>query len=264
MLALTLLLSLVAAVVCSQIDQLSVLDRSPAKRQSSATSNPPTPSFNISIPIDHFNNSDTRTYNNQYWVNDTWYEPGGPIFFFDAGEAGVTAQTVNLYLANDSSSVIALARKYSGLAILWEHRYYGGSLPFPLNTTARTSLGVYEPIGAPASFQYLTVEQALQDVVYFANNLKEGGYQANDLDLLHPSKTPWVWVGGSYPGIRGTLLRTRQYLFNRLRLLSADRKNRQPRSDIRCMGVISAHTSHVLRRKLSLANCTVTTTKLLH
>ncbi len=26
---------------------------------------------------------------------------------------------------------------------------------------------------------------------------------------FHPSKTPWVWLGGSYPGVRGTLLRVR-------------------------------------------------------
>lgn len=28
------------------------------------------------------------------------------------------------------SSVMALTRKYNGLAILWEHRYYGESIPF--------------------------------------------------------------------------------------------------------------------------------------
>lgn len=28
------------------------------------------------------------------------------------------------------SSIMALAKKYKGLGILWEHRYYGESLPF--------------------------------------------------------------------------------------------------------------------------------------
>lgn len=26
---------------------------------------------------------------------------------------------------------------------------------------------------------------------------------------MHPSATPWIWLGGSYPGVRGALLRTR-------------------------------------------------------
>lgn len=29
-----------------------------------------------------------------------------------------------------------LAKRYKGLAILWEHRFYGDSLPFPVNVRA--------------------------------------------------------------------------------------------------------------------------------
>ena len=43
------------------------------------------PVFTFSMPIDHFNASDNRTYNNRYWLNDTYYKPGGPVFFYDAG-----------------------------------------------------------------------------------------------------------------------------------------------------------------------------------
>jgi hypothetical protein len=32
------------------------------------------------MPIDHFWNKTDETYMNRYWVNDTWYEPGGPVF----------------------------------------------------------------------------------------------------------------------------------------------------------------------------------------
>ena len=31
------------------------------------------------------------------------------------------------------SATMQLAKRYNGLAILWEHRYYGDSLPFPVN-----------------------------------------------------------------------------------------------------------------------------------
>lgn len=33
------------------------------------------------------------------------------------------------------SAVMRLAERYKGLAILWEHRYYGVSLPFPVNVS---------------------------------------------------------------------------------------------------------------------------------
>ena len=67
---------------------------------------------------------------------------------YDAGEAnaedyygpvlqvGASRDNLNDFLSflqedrGFQSSVIALARKYKGLVILWEHRYYGQSLPF--------------------------------------------------------------------------------------------------------------------------------------
>lgn len=33
------------------------------------------------MPIDHFSNgNDTRTFRNRYWINQTYYQPGGPVF----------------------------------------------------------------------------------------------------------------------------------------------------------------------------------------
>lgn len=40
----------------------------------------------IDVPVDHFDASDTRRFSTRYWTNDTFYEPGGPVFWFDAGE----------------------------------------------------------------------------------------------------------------------------------------------------------------------------------
>jgi hypothetical protein len=34
----------------------------------------------IDMPIDHFNESDHRTYKNRYWINATYYKEGGPVF----------------------------------------------------------------------------------------------------------------------------------------------------------------------------------------
>lgn len=159
------------------------------------------PQFNVSIPVDHFNKSDTRMYNNRYWVNDTYYQPGGPVFFFDGGEDGMTDYTAAGWLAevDGRSSVMVLAREYHGLAILWEDRYYGDSLPVPFNNTAT----VVMPLNDPQGWDYLTVEQALEDVPYFAKNLATGGYQRDNMTALAPPNTPWIWIGGSYPAERG-------------------------------------------------------------
>ena len=59
-----------------------------------------------------------------------------------------------------------------------------------------------------AAYKYLDTEQALEDTVYFTQN-----FQPAELEefwpLLKPSETPWVWLGGSYPGIRGAHIRVR-------------------------------------------------------
>jgi hypothetical protein len=49
--------------------------------------------------------------------------------------------------------------------------------------------------------QYLTTENALKDFVVFANQWQWKNYTVN------PKKTPWVVVGGSYPGMRAAMLR---------------------------------------------------------
>lgn len=158
----------------------------------------------ITIPFDHFNASDSRTFQNRYWVNSTFYEPGGPVFWFDSGEQN--AQPLVPYFLDEvagPSAVMTLARRFKGLALLVEHRYYGGldegSYPFPINSSTGQLLD-------PTSYRFLNTEQALEDTVYFANNFDApAGINVS----LAPNVTPWVWLGGSYPGIRGAQLRIR-------------------------------------------------------
>lgn len=162
--------------------------------------------FNISMPVDHFNASDTRMYNNRYWVNDTFYKPGGPVFLIDNGESGVSDYLSEYWLTDfyGESSVMTLAQQYNGLVVLWEHRYFGLSLPVPFNESRVTYIA---PIDDPQGWAYLTVEQALADVAYFAKNMSTGGYQRDNMTALDPSNTPWIWIGGSYPGERGAWAR---------------------------------------------------------
>ena len=32
------------------------------------------------MPIDHFDNTTSETFRNRYWINATYYVPGGPVF----------------------------------------------------------------------------------------------------------------------------------------------------------------------------------------
>lgn len=152
------------------------------------------------MPLDHFNSDINMTFPNRYWVNDTYYRTGGPVFLFDSGEQN--AEPLLPYYLQEFhglSAVMRLAKRYSGLAILWEHRFYGASLPFPINRNTTTD-----------QWKYLTTEQALEDVVYFANHFTSNS-SSGDMGPVSfsPSTTPWIWLGGSYPGIRGALLRVR-------------------------------------------------------
>jgi len=165
------------------------------------------PASTLEIPIDHFNSSDKRTYSNRYWVNDKWYKSGGPVFYFDSGEQNAHPLVPYfLYEAAGPSSVMTLARRFNGVAVIFEHRFFGdlheGSYPFPMNSTSGMAEGGYD------AYKYLTNEQALQDAVYFANNFQPSGLKQY-WSLLQPEYSPWIWLGGSYPGIRGAIMRVR-------------------------------------------------------
>ncbi|KAL5513466.1 hypothetical protein ACEPAH_3865 [Sanghuangporus vaninii] len=151
----------------------------------------------IDMPVDHFGNS-TATFKNRYWINSTYYEPGGPVFIFDSGEQN--AEPLLPYYLQEYhglSATMRLAKRYRGLAILWEHRFYGASLPFPVNINTTAD-----------QWKFLTTEQALEDVVFFANSFPTMSDDSTR-PAIHPSVTPWIWLGGSYPGVRGTFMRIR-------------------------------------------------------
>ncbi|KAJ8507349.1 hypothetical protein ONZ45_g10275 [Pleurotus djamor] len=154
----------------------------------------------IDMPIDHFNASTTSTFKNRFWINSTYFKTGGPVFLFDSGEQD--AEPLLPYYLQEYhglSATMRLAKRYHGLAILWEHRFYGQSLPFPVNQNTTSD-----------QWKFLTTEQALEDVIFFANSFGSASANSSALSLpVHPSSTPWIWLGGSYPGIRGAMLRLR-------------------------------------------------------
>ncbi|EKM56517.1 uncharacterized protein PHACADRAFT_183166 [Phanerochaete carnosa HHB-10118-sp] len=114
--------------------------------------------------IDHTNPS-LGTFKQRYWHTWEWYEEG------DTG-----------YLGNRSING-QLAQQEHGATIVLEHRYYGLSNPFS-DMSDR-------------SLKYHTIQQAIDDLEYFADNVKlpmPGG------DNVGPTEAPWVLIGGSYSG----------------------------------------------------------------
>ena len=165
---------------------------------------------NVTLPINHNGPSPPPyTFQNRFWVLDTFWRPGGPVFVFDTGESP-GGFVYSQYITNSSSFFNQYLREFNGLGILWEHRYYGESAPWKieLNTTSER-------------MKYLTTENALLDFVRFAekfrwrvggpdarNSGEEGGLVGQVVDF-NPKKAPWVVVGGSYPGMRAAMLRDR-------------------------------------------------------
>ncbi|XP_066273343.1 putative serine protease F56F10.1 [Branchiostoma lanceolatum] len=121
--------------------------------------------------LDHYNDADLRTWQQRYFVNDTFFKPGGPVFLMIGGEG--TADPIWMV----TGAWIEYAKEFHALCVMLEHRYYGKSHP-----TKDTSV---------ESLQYLSSEQALADLAYFRN------YMVEKRDL---TDNKWISFGGSYPG----------------------------------------------------------------
>jgi len=151
----------------------------------------------VELPIDNFahqkgqNSAYHGTFFNRYWVSTSAYKPGSPVFIYDVGEANASTGALTR-LRNETSFFKQMVDKYNGIGIVWEHRFYGNSTPTPID------------LNTPAEdFRFLTTEQSLADVDRFAKQFS----RKNINYTLTPDKTPWVFVGGSYPGMRAAFMR---------------------------------------------------------
>ncbi|KAJ1973614.1 hypothetical protein H4R35_004026 [Dimargaris xerosporica] len=128
----------------------------------------PTPEQWFPQLVDHFGLT-SATFPQRFFVNDTWYQAGGPIY----RESANSARRVQRGFLMD------LARATKGLVVSLEHRYYGRSNPVPDLS--------------PANMRLLTVAQALADMAYFIEH-------APLPQIQRVPSTRWVVVGGSYAG----------------------------------------------------------------
>ncbi|XP_042240164.1 putative serine protease K12H4.7 [Homarus americanus] len=121
--------------------------------------------------LDHSEPADTRTWQQRYFTNDSFYEPGGPVFLMIGGEGPADPiWMVEPYW-------VTYAQGLNAYMLFLEHRYYGMSHP-----TEDASVD---------NLAYLSTEQALGDLANFVVSMKESlGFEGNK----------WIAFGGSYPG----------------------------------------------------------------
>lgn len=126
------------------------------------------------------------TFNLRYWFDASHYQEGGPVIVLQSGETSGVGRLP--YLQKGIVSILAQA--VGGLGVILEHRYYGTS--FPTSDLSTESL------------RFLTTDQAVADMAYFAKNVKFAGLE--DRNLTAPN-VPYIAYGGSYAGAFVAILR---------------------------------------------------------
>lgn len=123
----------------------------------------------------------------QYYFEDAYYKPGGPVLLLLGGETGAWSRIPFL----TQGILHKLARATNGMAVILEHRYYGHSMPTEDLSTD--------------NLRFLTTEQALADTAVFAQNIVFPGHENEDFTAR---SVPWIAYGGSYAGAFAAFLRT--------------------------------------------------------
>ncbi|KTF90392.1 hypothetical protein cypCar_00028613 [Cyprinus carpio] len=121
--------------------------------------------------LDHFSGADTRVWKQRYFVNDTFYRPGGPVFLMIGGEGPANPAWMQY------GTWLLYAQKLGALCLLLEHRFYGKSHPTEDLSTE--------------NLRFLSSRQALADLAHFRTVTAVTRGLTNN---------KWVAFGGSYPG----------------------------------------------------------------
>jgi len=121
---------------------------------------------------DHFDTTNTNTFNQKYTILDDYFEENGPIFIYLAGEAPMG------FFGFQEVQVVNWAQEFKALYLVLEHRFYGDSYPTDDLSTS--------------NLRFLTSQQALADAANFLTSIKtERGL---------PLDYPTVVFGCSYSG----------------------------------------------------------------
>jgi hypothetical protein len=147
------------------------------------TTSPSAPPLNFTYYFDQLidhNDPSKGTFKQRFWHNAQYYKEGGPIILMTPGEGNAAPYTG--YMTNVTVTG-KTAETNNGTTIILEHRFYGESNPYPDLKTA--------------SLQVHTIDQAIEDLDYFARNVV---LAQDNGDKLGPDYAPWLFFGGSYSG----------------------------------------------------------------
>lgn len=149
--------------------------------------------YYLTVPLDHFHNDSlydphtNETFRLRYWFDASHYKEGaGPVIVLQGGETSGTDRLPFL----QKGIIAQLAKATNGLGVVLEHRYYDGSIPG--NNFSLPNL------------RFLTTDQAMADMAYFARNVVFDGLE--HLNLTAPN-TAYFAYGASYAGAFVALLR---------------------------------------------------------
>jgi len=135
-------------------------------------------------PQDHFDDANKHTWQQAYFVNDTFWDGKGPIFLCVGGE-GPPMDGSAVVESLHCNVAVEMLREKKALMFALEHRYYGCH-----NMSACPVDSFSEP---KADLKYLSSHQAIEDVANFVRQMNKA-YGAD-------AANQWVTFGGSYPGM---------------------------------------------------------------
>lgn len=139
---------------------------------------------------DHFDAHNLATFRQRYYINTEYWQPGGPLFHVLGGESPIGPEQAK---QSYPFATQVLAKKFSGMVLVTEHRYFGESLPFGPERSFTE--------GYNGGLGLLNVEQALRDFIAVASNVTASRCRG--------SACPVIALGGSYPGLLATMIRMR-------------------------------------------------------
>jgi serine protease 16 len=144
----------------------------------------PLPQY-VSQEQDHFDGTNSKQWNQAYYVNDTFWVPGSdaPIFVCVGGE-GPALTGASVVASVHCSVASQWLAETKALMFGVEHRYYG---------CHNASACPVDSMSSTADLKYLSSRQALGDLAHFKAFATEQ-YSLTD-------KNKWVSFGGSYPGM---------------------------------------------------------------
>lgn len=137
--------------------------------------------------VDHFTWANQDTYQQRYLVNkDNWCGKNCPILFYCGNEGDIEVFT------NNTGWMWENAKNLRAMLVFAEHRFYGQSMPYPIDPTKVTP-------NATKTLGYLSSEQALADYAKLIYSLRNEIYDAK--------YSPVIAIGGSYGGMLAAWMR---------------------------------------------------------